>query len=217
MGPKTEFFSLENTQNIQKLTHVDVGGGIYLGMRFTPKVFAEVGMVKNDYSFKFEIPTPTDNEVLIGFENTVYPVFTSYQLGFLGGYETLLNEKWVAYGKAGFHLFLSKNLDRTGTITSTDFLDNNDPVKLTWYSNDFEAGNLIFRGDVGLYKNISENLALDLFLSARSSNLIVNSVKMTLESNAANEQNIVLNNQATSIGFNIGVKYKIRDLALNSN
>jgi len=212
MGPKTEFFTLENTQNIQKLTHIDVGAGAYLGFRFNPSVFAEIGIIKNDYSFKFEVPTPVNDEVLIGHENTVYPVYSSYQLGFLGGYETHLNEDWVAYGKLGFHLFLAKSLDRTGTISSTRYLDNGDPVKVTWYSNDFEAGNLIFRADAGFYRNVSENLALDFFFSGRSSNLIVNSAKMTLESNAANEQNIVLNNQATSLGFNIGVKYKIRNL-----
>ena len=212
MGPKTEFFTLENTQNIQKLTHVDVGAGAYLGFRFNPHVFAEIGVIKNDYSFKFEVPTTIGDEVLIAHENTVYPVYSSYQLGLLAGYETRLNEDWIAYGKLGFHLFLSKKLDRTGTIASTKYLDNGDPVKVTWYSNDFEAGNLIFRGDLGFYRNVSENLALDFFVSGRSSNLVVNSALMTLESNAANEQNIVLNNKATSLGFNIGVKYKIRNL-----
>jgi hypothetical protein len=211
MGPKTEFFTIENSNHINALQHIDVGGGVYIGFRISPKVFAEAGIVKNDYSVKFNIPLLVSGEEEIAYQNTVYPVFTSYQLGILGGYETRINEDWLVYGKGGFHLFLGRNLDRTGNVSTTQYLENGEPVKLTWYANEFETGNIIFRGDVGLYRNISENLAMDFFLSGRISNLPVNSVKLTLETNSINEQNIQIKNRAAGVGLNIGVKYKIRN------
>ena len=74
---------------------MDVGAGIYLGKRFTPpKIYAEVGLQKIDYSSRFQIATYSlDGEELKAFDKQLYPTFSSVQMAFLVGYESRFSEK----------------------------------------------------------------------------------------------------------------------------
>jgi hypothetical protein len=218
MGPKMEFHSIQNSSNVEMVPHIDVGAGFYLGKRFTKNISAELGIIKNDYSARFQINTQNlaGNDVAV-FRDKVYPTYSSYQLGILGSYRGNLSEKWVAYGKVGFHIFLKKELDRTGSEFFVEEISTDgsfsESMDVTLYSNDFEGGILVFRGDAGVYRNISDDLALDLCISGRVSNLPVNQFSLEYQQNwNVPEKNILITNSAASLGFYLGIKYKINNL-----
>ncbi len=219
MGPKTEFHRIENAPVIKLASHLDAGAGFYMGKRLSDNVSLELGFLKNDYSTKFNIETVSaDGEKVEIYEDFIYPTLTSYQLGFLGNYRQPLSEKWTGYGNFGLHIFISKNLSNLGsTSTYYDRLRKDNVVieefSLTTFKNTEGPANLIFRGDIGLYRNLNENLALDFNFSARASNLSLYSYNLDLTSNrGASQKNMKVNNQGVSLGFNLGVKYMVNSL-----
>ena len=219
MGPKLEMFQVSNPANLEMLPHVDVGAGVYLGRRISENFSAEVGVVKNDYTARFQIQTknPEGEEVNL-FSNSLYPTYSSYQVALLGQYRLPLNENWSIYGSAGFHAFLTKNLDREGILTENETIyasngDEVDNMELIYFSNEFEGGNLIFRADAGVYRRISENISIDLSFSGRAASQTVSEFTVEYSSNlGASAKNILISNKATSWGLNLGIKFKINNL-----
>ncbi len=219
MGPKMEFHQLENAKHLELLPHVDVGAGFYLGRRFNQNLSAELGILKNDYSVKFQIPVQniSGDEVLV-FKDRIYPTYTSYQIAALGSYRKYLSEKWMVYTNFGMNLFLNKKLDQTGTeIISEQIQRLEEPVEtvdVTLYSNGFEGGFLIFRGDFGFYRNINDDMAIDFGCSARASNLAINEFNVAYAQNVGprSETGVSIVNKGTALGIYFGIKYKINDL-----
>ena len=86
-------------------------------------------------------------------------------------------------------------------------------ARVTTYSNDFEAGNIIFRGDVGAYRNVSNSLAIDISVSGRASNLLVNQFQVEyITDGGRGEKNIFIESKGVSLGIYFGIKYKIHSL-----
>ena len=83
-------------------------------------------------------------------------------------------------------------------------------MSVTTFSNDFEAGNIIFRADAGVYRRISENLSVDISLSGRASNLPLNqfTIEYTSFSNSTPQQ-AEFTNKGVALNFIFGVKYRI--------
>jgi hypothetical protein len=215
MGPKFEFSTIENPQAIELVNHLDAGAGVYLAKRFNKQFAVEAGVLKNDYSVRLQARTEDD---LIAFENFFIPTYTSYQLALLGNFQKQFSLKWSAYASAGFHLFLTKRLSREGLIESTDDLRDDDnfiirSYSLRTYSYGFESGNLIFRGDIGVTRQLSQSLALDLAISGRAANLPVHSfnVNYNLDFGEIGE-NVVVTNSGRALNLLIGVRYTINPL-----
>lgn len=210
-----EFHSIENEQAVNILNHIDVGAGIYGGKRFTKNFSVELGVIKNDYSSKFDISTTYDKIPVRAFENFVYPTYTSYQLGVLGNYRKALGENWALFGQAGFHLFISKKLSRDGSVfTNSELVDSVGGVlrqfEMITYSHNMEAGNLIFRGDLGLYYNVSSSLAIEMSISGRMANLPIHSFKIDYDLNDANPgKQVKITNSGKSLGLQLGIKYVV--------
>ncbi|MBT8327054.1 MAG: outer membrane beta-barrel protein, partial [Bacteroidia bacterium] len=205
MGPKLEYFQVQNAANLEMLAHIDVGAGVYIGKRFNEKFSAEVGIVKNDYTARFEINTknPEGKELSL-FGQSLYPTYSSYQIAVLGQYRVPINEKWIVYSNVGFHAFLTKNLSREGILTENEIIyanngDEVDNMELIYFSNDFEGGNLIFRADLGVYRNITDNLAIDMSISGRAASQSISEFTVEYKSNlGASAKNILISNHAAS-------------------
>jgi hypothetical protein len=216
MGPKLEHYVATGNANVSAYPHMDVGAGFYLGKRFTERVYAEVGLIKNDYSARFEITSQNmAGEELKSFSKELYPTFSSVQVGLLGGYRLPLSEKWTVYGQGGVHFFLSKKLTREGNQNFKDAATNEkntyeETMNVTTFSNAFEAGNLIFRADAGVYRRVSETLSIDISVSGRASNLPLNqfTIEYTSFSNSTPQQ-AEFTNKGVAINLIFGVKYRI--------
>lgn len=215
MGPKFEFSSIENAQDIELVNHLDAGAGIYLAKRFNEQVAAEIGLLKNDYSVRLQARTDDD---LIAFENHFIPTYTSYQLGLMGNFQKQMNDKWIAYSVAGFQLFLTKRLSREGLVeTSENLVDEDNFIlrryAMSSYSYGFESGNLIFRGDLGLVRKLSPVLALDIAVSGRAANLPIHSFKVNYDlDNMQVGENVVITNTGRAINVLLGIRYTINPL-----
>lgn len=219
MGPKFEQHQIVNTQQVRMLPHIDVGAGIYLGKRFSEEWSAEVGLLKNDYSARFEIDTRNiQDEEVVAFENFVYPTFTSYQLALLGTYRFPTDRRWSYYATAGVQLFIKRSLSREGTLILTDEINpEEEPVEefdMVVYSNGFESGNLIFRADLGAFYAVNEDLSLDISLTARASNLLVNEFSMEYSNfnGSIFEKDIHIRNSGKALQLSLGIKYRINAL-----
>lgn len=219
MGPKSEKFEVTGNDNVIAQNHIDVGAGFMLGKRFNENLYAELGMYKNDYSSKFEVLSLNkDGEELSSFSDKVYPSFSSAQIGLNGGYRYEFTEKWTGYFQVGVQTFLSRKIEREGSQLHIEIAKNNESgyeeeINLTTYSNGLEAGNLIFKGDVGFFRVISKELALDFSVSGRTSNLPMSSYK--IEYNTFSElekKRAEITNYGKSFGFYIGLKYKFNEL-----
>jgi hypothetical protein len=55
MGPKIDRYTVTQNDNVRAKLHMDVGAGVYVGKLITEQFYGEIGLVKNDYSAKFEI------------------------------------------------------------------------------------------------------------------------------------------------------------------
>ena len=219
MGPKMERYVASGNLNVSAYPHMDVGAGFYLGRRFSEKVYAEVGLIKNDYSARFEITSENGaGEELKSFSKELYPTFSSVQVGLLAGYRMPMSEKWIAYGQGGIHFFLSKKLTRTGNQNFKDAATNADntyeeTMNVTTFSNGFEAGNIIFRADIGAYRRVSETLSIDLAISGRASNLPLNQFTIEYSSfSNSTPQQAEFTNRGVALNLVFGVKYRINKL-----
>ncbi|PCJ66395.1 MAG: hypothetical protein COA58_06355 [Bacteroidetes bacterium] len=216
MGPKLEQYVVNGNSNVTSIPHLDVGAGLYIGRRFTENIYAEVGLIKNDYSARLEITSQNmAGEELKSFSSQLYPTFSSVQVGLLGGYRLPLSEKWTIYGQGGFHLFLNKKLTRTGSQFFKEPARNEsgsyeEDIEVIAFSNDFEPGNIIFRGDVGVYRQISKSLSLDFSVSGRFSNLPLNEFKIEYSSfSNSTKQQAVVANKGVALNLIFGIKYQI--------
>lgn len=216
LNPKMEQYKTSGNKNVETLPHLDVGASIYLGKRFTPKVYAEVGLQKIDYSARFQIKTRSiEGEELIAFDKQLYPTFSSVQMAMLGGYETRLSEKWSVYTNAGINFFVTRALDREGSQFYDEIAKNEDsgyeePIDVTTYSNGLEGSNIFLRADLGFYRQVSKTLFLDISVTGKTSFASVNEFKIeySSESNKA-PQIATFETNGSSLSLNLGVKYRI--------
>ncbi|MGB0851561.1 MAG: hypothetical protein ACPGTP_09945, partial [Bacteroidia bacterium] len=159
-----------------------------------------------------------EGEELSSFSDKVYPSFSSAQIGLNGGYRYEFTEKWTGYIQMGVQAFLSRKLEREGSQLQEEIAKNTESgyeenIFLTTYSNGLEAGNLIFRGDIGFFRVISKEIALDFSLSGRSSNLPLSSYKIEYNtSSELDKKTAEITNYGKSLGFYIGLKYKFNNL-----
>ncbi len=218
MGPKMENYKVLNNDNVKALSHVDVGAGLLVGKRFTENFYAEAGVFKNDYSAKFEITTKNQDGIeLKSFSDQLYPTFSTAQAGIFGGYRSEYSEKWTWYAQGGVQSTLTKKLEREGSqffyeIAKNEASGDEEQIEVITFSNGLGPGNLIFRADAGLYRSVSEHLAIDMSVSGRFSNLVFNEFEIEYFSQSEpQKKRAVLQNNAKSFSFSIGLKYKIND------
>ena len=216
LSPKLEQYKASGNENVEALPHLDVGASIYLGNRFTPKIYAEVGLQKIDYSSRLQITTyNVDSEELKAFDKQLYPTFSSVQMALLVGYESRFSEKWNVYGAAGINFFVSRSLDREGSqfydeMAKNDETGYEEPIAVYTYSNDLEGGNILMRADLGLYRQVSKTLFLDMSIAAKSSFTPINEFEIEYTSNSnTNIQRARLETRGSSVSLNLGVKYRI--------
>ena len=137
-------------------------------------------MQKIDYSSRLQITTyNVDSEELKAFDKQLYPTFSSVQMALLIGYESRFSEKWSVYGAAGIIFFVSRTLDREGSQLYDEMAKNDEtgyeePITVYTYSNDLEGGNILMRADLGLYRQVSKTLFLDMSIAAKSSSTPIN-------------------------------------------
>ena len=167
IGPKYESYKVSGNEKVNALFHMDAGASIYLGKRFTENVYAEVGLLKNDYSAKFDVTTMgLGSREYRWFYQDLYPTFSSTQVALNVGWRQPYSQKISFYGSAGFQLFLSKKLRREGsqqhTRESTEEVNGvKETIDLYTFSNGFEEGNVLFRADLGTFIKVSKFLFVD--------------------------------------------------------
>lgn len=216
MGPKIDKFH-STSEAVEMLPHVDVSAGIFVYKEINEDWRIHLGVVKQDYSAKFQIPV---NDVNTGndevfFKNYVFPTFTSYQLAIMPSYRYMINADLAVYGSAGLMLYLSKNLSRTGVEEKTEALVDEDlnelsSMTLTTFNNQFASGNYLIRGDIGLLYGIKEYLALDVSINGRFSSLEHGSfdLKYTDDSGINTGEDRIYN-KGLGMGLNVGLQLKI--------
>jgi hypothetical protein len=216
LGPKIDRYTVTQNDNVRAKLHMDVGAGIYVGKLITEQFYGEIGLVKNDYSAKFEIDAIQPNgTVLTGFGNQLYPTFTTTQLSLAAGYRYPLSKKVTLYGQGGFNVIVNKKLSREGSQTFTEEVSNDEfglaeTLQVVTYSNGFGPGGFVFRGDVGAFIHVGKDLFIDLSLSARSSSLVLNEfdIEYIAESDSQ-KRGARLSTKGTGFGLYLGIKYRI--------
>ncbi len=216
LGPKIDRYTVTQNDNVRAKLHMDVGAGIYVGKLITEQFYGEIGLVKNDYSAKFEIDVIQPNgTVLTGFGNQLYPTFTTTQLSLAAGYRYPLSKKVTLYGQGGFNVIVNKKLSREGSQTFTEEVRNDEfglteTLQVVTYSNGFGPGGFVFRGDVGAFIQVGKDLFIDLSLSARSSSLVLNEfdIEYIAESDSQ-KRGARLSTKGTGFGLYLGIKYRI--------
>lgn len=215
MGPKLDKFHTTNDA-VEILPHIDVSAGIFLYKELTDDWRLYLGMVKQDYSAKFQINVSDQNtgKNETFFKNYVFPTFTSYQLAVMPSYRYMINADLAAYASAGLILYLSKDLSRTGVEEKTEEIVDADlneisSLTLTTYNNQFSSGNFLIRTDIGLLYGIKDYLALDFSLNARFSTLEHGSFDLSYTDNSGvNTGEDRLYNNGLGVGLNIGLQLK---------
>jgi hypothetical protein len=216
LGPKIDRYTVTQNDNVRAKLHMDAGAGIYVGKLITEQFYGEIGLVKNDYSAKFEIDAIQPNgTVLTGFGNQLYPTFTTTQLSLAAGYRYPLSKKVTLYGQGGFNVIVNKKLSREGSQTFTEEVRNDEfglteTLQVVTYSNGFGPGGFVFRGDVGTFIHVGKDLFIDLSLSARSSSLVLNEfdIEYIAESDSQ-KRGARLSTKGTGFGLYLGIKYRI--------
>jgi hypothetical protein len=216
LGPKIDRYTVTQNDNVRAKLHMDAGAGVYVGKLITEQFYGEIGLVKNDYSAKFEIDVIQPNgTVLTGFGNQLYPTFTTTQLSLAAGYRYPLSKKVTLYGQGGFNVIVNKKLSREGSQTFTEEVRNDqfgikDEIEVITYSNGFGPGGFVFRGDVGAFIHVGKDLFIDLSLSARSSSLVLNEfdIEYIAESDSQ-KRGARLSTKGTGFGLYLGIKYRI--------
>lgn len=216
IGPKIDRYTVTQNDNVRAKLHMDAGAGIYVGKLITEQFYGEVGLVKNDYSAKFEIDVVQPNgTVLTGFGNQLYPTFTTTQLSLVAGYRYPLSKKVTLYSQGGFNVMVNKKLSRKGSQTFTEEVCNDEfglteTLQVITYSNGFGPGGFVFRGDVGAFIHVGKDLFIDISLSARSSSLVLNEfdIEYIAESDSQ-KRGARLSTKGTGFGLYLGIKYRI--------
>lgn len=218
VGPKYDRFQVSGNQNVEPQWHTDVSAGIFLGKRFTESAFAELGVVKHDYVSKVEIATlNTNGDRLVTFGDRLVSTFNSVQLGLIGGYEWAIKPRVNAYAKAGFQIFINKTLSQEGSTAYIEEAKNTvigyaEPIEVTVFSNGIEAGNLIFRGDVGMNYYFGNNVFLEASISGRAGNTMLSEYEIQYQSQSMQGPlRAKVRTSGQSIGFYLGVRYRIAD------
>lgn len=215
MGPKYDIY---NGDGGTAIPHVNVAAGATLGKLFTENIYAEVGVYKNDYTANIQLTDRDLNEVpYTTNEKILYPTFTSTQLGGLVGYRFPIDaydDDWIIYVEVGVHNVFNKKLSREGSQTLSVPASTNDgfteqPMDVIIFSNGNESGSLIFKGNMGVYRKLNENLAADISISGRFSNLPLNEFQVEYALNGSNKQNAIFTTDGTQLGLYIGLKYTI--------
>jgi len=216
IGPKIDRYTVTQNDNVRAKLHMDAGAGIYVGKLITEQFYGEIGLVKNDYSAKFEIDVVQPNgTILTGFGNQLYPTFTTTQLSLAAGYRYPLSKKVMLYGQGGFNVIVNKKLSRNGSQTFTEEVRNDEfglteTLQVITYSNGFGSGGFVFRGDVGAFIHVGKDLFIDISLSARSSSLVLNEfdIEYIAESDSQ-KRGARLSTKGTGFGLYLGIKYRI--------
>lgn len=216
IGPKYESYKVSGNEKVNALFHMDAGASIYLGKRFTENVYAEVGLLKNDYSAKFDVTTMgLGSREYRWFYQDLYPTFSSTQVALNVGWRQPYSQKISFYGSAGFQLFLSKKLRREGSQQHTrESIEEVNGVKETidlyTFSNGFEEGNVLFRADLGTFIKVSKFLFVDLGFTARSATDVINEFQIEYTSFSESEKKTAtLRTHGAGFMLNVGVKYQI--------
>ena len=216
LGPKIDRYTVTQNDNVRGKTHLDVGAGIYVGKMINEQFYGEVGLVKNDYSAKFEIDVVQPNgAVLRGFGNQLYPTFTTTQLSLAAGYRYPLSKVMTLYGQGGLNVIVNKSLSREGSQTFTEEVRNDefgitDEIEVITYSNGFGPGGYLFRGDVGTLIHVGKEFYVDVSLSARSSSLQLNEFDIEyIAGSNPQKQGAKLSTKGTGFGVYIGMRYVI--------
>lgn len=213
MGPKIDKFYAETGQ-VEMLPHLDVSAGLFLYKELVENWRLNIGIIKHDYSAKFQIKV---NDANTGreetfFKNYVFPTYTSYQLGIMPSYRHMITNDLAVYGSAGVLLYLSKKLSRTGIDERTEELIDPDmnqlsALTLTTYNNSFNSGNFILRADAGLLIGLKEYLALDISLNGRFSTLEHGGFKLEYtDDQGVNRGEDRIYTKAGGVGMNIGLQ-----------
>ena len=136
-------------------------------------------------------------------------------MALLLGYENRFSEKWSVYGTTGINFFVSRTLDREGSQFYDEMANNDETgyqesIAVYTYSNDLEGGNILMRADLGLYRQVSKTLFLDMSIMAKSSFTPINEFEIEYTSNSnATVQRARLETRGSSVSLNLGVKYRI--------
>ena len=216
VGPKYDAFEVKENENISPQFKTDVGAGFFVGKRFTESAFAELGIIKHDYVSKIEVTThKSTGDNLVSFGNRLLSSFNSVQLGLLGGYEWQVKPRINVHAKGGFQLFLNRTLKQEGSATFFEEAKNTDigyaePIQLIMFSNGLEAGNLIFRGDVGMNYYFGNRVFLEASISARIGNTTLSEYQVEYQSQSMlAPRRATISTSGRSIGFNIGIRYRL--------
>lgn len=216
IGPKFEKYNVTGNDNVSALFHMDAGASVYLGKRFTENIYAEVGLLKNDYSAKFDVITKNDlGTEYRWFDEDLYPTFSSTQLALNVGWRQPYSQKVSFYGSAGLQTFLSRKRVREGSqehVRQSVIEVDGEFEDFTMYtfSNDLEAGSIILRTDVGTLIQVSKTLCLDLGFTARAGTNTLNEFQIEYTSSSDDvPKRATLSTSGAGIILNIGVKYQV--------
>lgn len=216
IGPKFESYKVSGNENVSALFHLDAGASIYVGKRFTENIYAEIGLLKNDYSAKFDITTQNNaGTEYRWFDEDLYPTFSSTQAALNVGWRQPYSQKVSFYGSAGFQTFVSRKLVREGSqqhiresVIEVDGVK--EAIEIYTFSNDLEAGNILLRADIGTLIQVSNSLCVDLGFTARSAISSLNEFQVEYASLSEPEvKTATLSTNGAGVTLNIGVKYQI--------
>jgi len=216
IGPKFENYNVAGSDEVNALLHLDAGASIYFGKLFTENIYAEAGLIKNDYSAKFDITTVgLGGQEYRWFDQDLYPTMKTTQASLSLGWRQPYSHKVSFYGSAGFQMFLSKKLSREGSQqhireSIVDVDGQKESIEIYTFSNGFESGNLLLRADIGTLIQVSKTLWVNLGVTARSAVDPINEfqVEYTTLSNQANKT-ATLSTNGAGLVLNLGVKYQI--------
>ncbi len=216
LGPKYESYNVSGNDEVNSLFHMDAGASIYLGKRFTENIYTEVGLLKNDYSAKFDVNTiGLGNHKYRWFNNDIYPTFSSTQIALNMGWRQSYSERVSFYGSLGFQLFLNKKLRRVGSQqyvreSNIEYDGARETIEIYTFSNGFEGGNVLVRADVGTFIQVSKFLFIDLGLTARGATDVINEFQIEYTSLSEPEKKTAtLRTDGVGLMLNFGVKYQI--------
>lgn len=217
MGPKIESYT-SDAPNAKGLINVNAGAGVSVGKLFTEQVYVELGLYKNDYSARYELTSVLANgQEVKTAGSSIYPTFSTTQLASIVGCRFNPGFNWQAYAEAGLHFFVARKLDREGSSTYNETAQNDETgdateLSIIEFSNGLEPGNLLFRGNVGVYRALNERLSLDISISGRISTLPLNEFQVDyteINSPNQNKQTARFSTNGAQIGLYFGIKYNI--------
>ncbi|MBR9860349.1 hypothetical protein GYB22_06295 [bacterium] len=228
MGPKVENYNVADHPNLVPLMHLDVSAGLYIGKYFTESFSAELGVVKNDYSakYQFELNDPSLNREQVYFKNYLYPTMSTYQLAVSGAYRSYLANliglnndpskkmRTTVYFQGGINFFLNRKLSKEGSeVQEEAIIDENgnqiSSFRMITCCNTKEAGNFLLRADIGINYALNNYLLLDISAQVKGATLPVSSFKVEYLDENQNQQIAEFSSKAFGIGLNLGIKIEL--------